>query len=73
MLINKLFKSQCGRNIEVYIIDMLVKSKLMGDLASDLKETFDILRAVGIKLNPKKCVFGLLLENSYDTGYQKME
>jgi len=42
----------------VYVDDMIVKSK-SADHSHDLRQTFDILRAFNMKLNPKKCVFGV--------------
>jgi hypothetical protein len=38
---------------------VVVKSKKCGDLLEDLKETFDSLCKYKIKLDPKKCVFGV--------------
>lgn len=58
-LVNKVFKDQLGRNIEAYIDDMIVKSKAKEDHVEDLRETFDNLRRYNMKLNPKKCVFGV--------------
>ena len=43
--------------MEVYIDDMLVKSKQHLDHAAHLQQTFDLLREYGIKLNPLKCAF----------------
>ncbi|XP_077248571.1 uncharacterized protein LOC143888135 [Tasmannia lanceolata] len=57
-LVNKLFKKQIGRNMEVYVDDMLVKSQSAQDHVSDLKETFHVLREHNMKLNPTKCAFG---------------
>ena len=37
----------------------MVKSKQADQLVADLEQTFAKLRANGIKLNPKKCVFGV--------------
>ena len=37
----------------------MVKSKWDDHLVADLEQTFAKLRANGIKLNPKKCVFGV--------------
>ena len=39
-----MFNNQIGRNMEVYVDDMLVKSKEELTYLDDLKETFDILR-----------------------------
>jgi hypothetical protein len=58
-LVNKMFHDQIGRNVEVYVDDMLVKSKKDEDHLIDLKETFQTLRRYNIKLNPAKCVFGV--------------
>ena len=56
-LVNQMFEKQIGRNVEVYIDDMLVKSKEEEDHLDDLKETFNTLRQYNIKLNPSKCAF----------------
>ena len=45
--------------MEVYVDDMLVKSKSSRDHVTDLEETFDALRKYRMKLNPTKCAFGL--------------
>ena len=51
--------SQIGRNIHVYINDVVVKSARQGDLLADLAETFANLRKYKIELNPGKCTFGV--------------
>ena len=58
-LMNRMFSHQIGRNMQVYVDDMLVKSTREDDHLSDLQETFDILRSYNMKLNPK-CVFGVM-------------
>ncbi|XP_075665749.1 uncharacterized protein LOC142635490 [Castanea sativa] len=58
-LVNKMFGKQIGRNMEVYMDDMLVKSKKELAHLDDLEETFNTLRRYQIKLNPSKCVFGV--------------
>ena len=58
-LVNQMFNKQIGRNIEVYVDDMLVKSKEEEDYLDDLKETFKTLRQYSIKLNTSKCAFGV--------------
>ena len=47
--------------MEVYVDDMLVKSKKACLLLDDLRETFYTLRKYQMRLNPAKCVFGVLL------------
>ena len=56
-LMNKMFAQQIGRNVQVYVDDMLVKNQREEDHLEDLKETFDTLRSYNMKLNPGKCVF----------------
>ena len=58
-LVNKMFNKQIGRNMEVYVDDMLVKSKEELAHLDDLKETFTSLKQYQMKLNPSKCVFGV--------------
>ena len=60
-LINQMFSKQIGRNMEVYVDDMLVKSRKVELHLDDLRETFDTLRKYQMRLNPAKCVFGVSL------------
>src|SRR5881394_218206 len=50
---------QLGRNVEAYVDDIVIKSRVKEDLISDLSETFTILRRFRWKLNPEKCVLGV--------------
>ena len=54
---NKMFGQQIGRNVQVYIDDILVKSRREEDHLEDLRETFNTLRFYNMKLNPGKCAF----------------
>ena len=45
--------------MEVYIDDMLIKSKERPDPATHLQQVFDLLKTYGMKLNPAKCAFGV--------------
>ncbi|KAL0420443.1 UNVERIFIED_CONTAM: Retrovirus-related Pol polyprotein from transposon [Sesamum latifolium] len=58
-LVDKIFRPQIGRNVGVYVDDMLVKSKRVGDHVADLEETLSSLRKYRLKLNPSKCAFGV--------------
>ena len=58
-LVNKMFSKQIGRNMEVYVDDMLVKSRKELAHLDDLKETFATLKQYQMKLNPAKWVFGV--------------
>lgn len=56
-LMNRVFKHQICKNMEVYVDDMLVKSAKESDHLRDLQETFDVLKKYGMKLNLQKCFF----------------
>ena len=58
-LVNIMFKEQIDKTIEVYVDDMLVKSKVTFDHIAYLTDTFRILRAYRMKLNPFKYAFGV--------------
>ena len=61
MMQNYLSK-QIGRNVQVYVDDIVIKTKQEDTLLDDLRETFANLNRYNIKLNPKKCVFGVPAE-----------
>ena len=50
-----MFEGQLGRNMEVYIDSMVVKSKTVEEHISDLVKTFETLRQHRLKLNASKC------------------
>ncbi|GJY46326.1 reverse transcriptase domain-containing protein [Tanacetum coccineum] len=58
-LVDEAFDKQIGRNLEVYVDDMVIKSKAKKDMIEDVAETFDNLRRINMKLNLKKCSFGV--------------
>ena len=58
-LVTKMFRPLLGKTMEVYIDDMLVKSKERPDHATHLQEASERLRAYDMKLNPSKCTFGV--------------
>jgi len=58
-LVNKVFEPLIGKTMEVYVDDMITKSIKEVDHAQDLEETFKLLRTYVMKLNPKKCTFGV--------------
>jgi hypothetical protein len=45
--------------VEVYVDDIVVKTRESISLLENLAQVFDKLRATSTKLNPKKCVFGV--------------
>ncbi|GJR39851.1 reverse transcriptase domain-containing protein [Tanacetum coccineum] len=58
-LVDKAFQRQIGRNLEVYVDDLVIKSHTEEEIIRDVTETFKTLRQINMKLNPKKCTFGM--------------
>ncbi|CAL8992967.1 unnamed protein product [Prunus brigantina] len=58
-LVNKIFKEQIGKTMEVYVDDMLVKVPERADHIENLAEAFSLLRKYHMKLNSSKCTFGV--------------
>ena len=56
-MMTRMFELQMGKNIEVYIDDMVVKSKLVSEHVRDLDDIFKILRRHRLRLNASKCSF----------------
>ena len=48
-----------GKNIEIYIDDMVVKSKMVSEHLGDLRIIFEIFRNYKLRLNASKCSFGV--------------
>lgn len=53
------FSQQIGRNLEVYIDDLVAKTKEGRSHADDLEEILSQVRKYRIRLNPAKCSFGV--------------
>ena len=58
-VVTKMFQAQLGKTVEVYIDDMVVKSKRSQDHLTDLRQIFGILHRYQLKLNASKCAFGV--------------
>ena len=58
-LVNGMFKNLIGKSMEVYVDEMLVKSKMVEYHIEHLNQMFNILRKYRMKLNPLKCAFGV--------------
>ena len=56
-MMTKMFEPQLGKNVEVYIDDMVVKSKLVSEHLAVLSNIFEILRRHKLRLNVSKCSF----------------
>lgn len=50
-LVTKMFRNKIGKTMEVYVDDILVKSRKGIDHVTDLGKTFQILRHYKMKLN----------------------
>ena len=59
-LMNKMFAHQIGRNAQISMDEMLVKSRREDNHLDNLNETFDTLRSYNMKLNPEKCAFRVM-------------
>ena len=58
-LMMKIFKPLICRTVEVYIDDIVVRSKTQVEHVQHLEETFHLMLAYNMKLNPAKCAFGI--------------
>ena len=58
-MMTRMFELQLGKNIEIYIDDMVVKRKVEFEHVNDLKSIFKILRKHKLRLNASKCSFGV--------------
>ena len=58
-MITRMFEPQLGKNIEIYVDDMVVKNKMVTEHLEDLGDIFDILRRHKLRLNASKCSFGI--------------
>ena len=58
-MMTRMFEPQLGKNIEIYVDDMVVKSKVVTEHLEDLGDIFDVLRRHKLRLNASKCSFGV--------------
>ena len=58
-MMTRMFESQLGKNIEIYIDDMVVKSRMVSEHLGDLRAIFEIFRKYKLRLNASKCSFGM--------------
>src|SRR6185436_1574752 len=56
---NYIFHDLIGKLVEIYIDDVVVKSKSAGGHLEDLRQVLERTRRFGLKMNPKKCAFGV--------------
>jgi ribonuclease HI len=60
---NAIFHDLIGQSMEVYIDDIVVKSKTEEQHLVDLKQALMKMRIHKLKMNPKKCAFGVRAGN----------
>ncbi|KAM1411305.1 hypothetical protein ACFXTO_024189 [Malus domestica] len=60
---NVIFHNLIGHNMEVYIDDIVVKSKTEKQHLIDLRQALTRMRIHKLKMNPKKCAFGVKAGN----------
>ncbi|KAK8968369.1 hypothetical protein KSP40_PGU008776 [Platanthera guangdongensis] len=58
-MMDRVFKEQRGRNLEVYVDDLMIKSRDVDSHLRDLEETFTTLRRYKMRLNPLSVFSGL--------------
>jgi len=58
-MIDMILQPMLRRNVEAYVDDMVVTSVSGGKHVDDLQELFDTINKYQLRLNPKKCVFGV--------------
>ena len=58
-MMTRMLQDKIGRTVEVYIDDIVVKSKQEGRHIEDLQGTFEVLRQHKLRLNAEKCVFSV--------------
>ena len=56
---NYIFHDLIGKLVEIYIDDVVVKSMSAGGHLEDLRKVLERTRKFGLKMNPKKCAFGV--------------
>ena len=56
---NLIFHELLGNTVEVYIDDIVVKSAEFSSHIANLRKAFDKMRQYGLKMNPRKCAFGV--------------
>ena len=58
-MMTRMFEPQLGKSIEIYVDDMVVKSKVVSEHLGDLGRTLNVLRKHKLRLNASKCFFGI--------------
>ena len=54
-----LFHYMMHQDVEIYVNDMIVKSRDRADHLATFERFFEMIRQIRLRLNPKKCTFGV--------------
>ena len=65
-----MFSKQIGQNMEVYVDDMLMKSRKEELHLDNLRETFDTLRKYQMRLNPQSACLESRLASSRGSWFR---
>ena len=57
-MMNHVYRDLIGRNVLVYIDDVIIYSETFEQHLQDLYEVFNTIQSSGLRLNAKKCFFG---------------
>jgi len=58
-LLDSILAPMLGQNMQAYVDDMVVTSEEKNQHVADIEELFTTLAKYNLKLNPKKCMFGV--------------
>src|SRR3954466_9166025 len=79
---NYIFHDLIGKLVEIYIDDVVLKSASVQGHLDDLQRVLDRTRKFGLRMNPKKCAFGvtagqflgfLVHERGFEIGLKSQE
>jgi len=60
-LMERILVSMLGRNVQAYVNDMVITLERKHQHIADLQELFTTIVKYNLKLNPNKCVFGVVI------------
>lgn len=58
-LMDKYFKDYVGRNVKVYVDDIMIKANAVEQLLDDIDEILSTLQSYRLNLYLSKCTFGV--------------
>jgi hypothetical protein len=70
---NYIFHNLIGKLVEIYIDDVVVKSASVEGHLEDLQQVLERTRRFGLRMNPKKCAFGISADQFLGFWFMKRE